>query len=133
MKKNWFSIVIAVAVIVGVVAILIIKLSAPKSNVPMPKEGELTIVEVGQELCIPCKLLKPIMQEMRVELEGKATVMTLLIDNDVKAAYSIKIIPTIIIYDKQRNEVTRRIVTEEEVPEVKDWIRGKLTDLGMQL
>ena len=47
--------------------------------------------------------------------------------------FSISIIPTIIIYDNNAEEITRKIVTEEDVPNVRAWITETLASAGCEV
>ncbi|MBP7733466.1 MAG: hypothetical protein KA140_06875 [Caldisericia bacterium] len=129
MKKNAFSIVILSVVALAVVAIVLLKTINPKEEVVMPKKGEYTVVYVGGTLCKPCELLKPVFNQMKTDFAGRATFVDMLLNNDNKSAYKIDLIPTIMVFDKETNEVTRRILSEEEVPGVPEWIDSELSKL----
>lgn len=129
MKKNAFNIVILSVVVLAVVTIVLLKVINPKEEVVMPKKGEYTVVYVGGTLCKPCELLKPVYAKMSEDFAGRATFLHMLLNNDNKSAYKIDLIPTIMVFDKEATEITRRILSEEEVPGVPDWIDGELKKL----
>jgi thioredoxin-like negative regulator of GroEL len=96
----------------------------------MPRKGECTVVYIGGTLCRPCELLKPVINELGKSLEGRAKVVSMLLNDSNKKAYKIELIPTIAIFDNNAREVARRIISEEEVPGVPAWIDGVLKGLG---
>ncbi|MCK5743139.1 MAG: hypothetical protein KAH30_00205 [Caldisericia bacterium] len=132
MNKNIKTIVIVV-VCVAVVGLLAMKIFNKQEIFPIPLEGEVTIIEVGADLCIPCQKLTPILEEIKIELEGKATLHKIILKNgsNVKDFYDVSIIPVIIIYDQEANEVTRRIFSENDVNETREWIRYHINELGV--
>jgi thiol-disulfide isomerase/thioredoxin len=129
MKKNTFSIIVICAVLVAVGAIMFLKFSNPKEQVVMPKKGEYTVVYVGGTLCKPCELLKPVFKQMQTDFASRASLISMILNNDNKTAYKIEMIPTILVFDKEANEVTRKIVSEEEVNDVPKWIDQELKKL----
>ena len=129
MKKNVFNIVVLCVVAAAVVAIVLLKTINPKQEVVMPKKGEITVVYVGGTLCKPCELLKPVYTKMSEDFAARATFLHMLLNNDNKSAYNIDLIPTIMVFDKEATEVTRRILSEEEVSGVPDWIDSELKKL----
>jgi len=50
----------------------------------------------------------------------------------MKSFYNVKVIPVIIIFDKESNEVARRIFSLEEVDDARNWIKEKTEPLGVQ-
>lgn len=129
MKKNAFNIAVLCVVAVAVVAIVMLKMMNPKEEVVMPKKGVITVVYIGGTLCKPCELLKPVYAKMSEEFKDRATFLYMLLSNENKSAYKIDLIPTIMVFDANAAEVTRRILSEEEVPGVPDWIDGELKKL----
>lgn len=77
--------------------------SAPKPKV-LPK-----IVDVGGENCIPCKLMVPILDEVRAEYKGKLEVVTISKNEDPGAMkrYRVSTIPTQIFYGPDGKEIAR--------------------------
>lgn len=128
-KNNVFSIIVVCAVLVAVGVIIFLKTSKPKEEVVMPKKGEFTVVYVGGTLCRPCELLKPVFKQMRADFAGRATLVDMLLSNANKDAYKIDMIPTIMVFDANASEVTRKIISEEEVNDVPNWIDKELKKL----
>lgn len=132
MRKYLYQIVVLSVVAVAIGVLLFIKFSTPRYDFPMPKEGEVTVVEVGSTLCEPCKLLRPEIEKVKPKLDGKATVHIIEITTESKEAYKIKVIPVVMVFDKNAREVARKIFAVEDAPEVENWLREKLVPLGVE-
>lgn len=67
------------------------------------------LVDLGKGTCIPCKKMKPILDELMVEYEGRAIVKVIDLRYERQAAkeYGIRLIPTQIFYDSDGNEFYR--------------------------
>jgi len=67
------------------------------------------LIDLGRGTCIPCKKMKPILDELMVEYEGRAIVKVIDLRYERQAAkeYGIRLIPTQIFYDAEGNEVYR--------------------------
>ena len=86
------------------------------------------LVDLGRGTCIPCKMMAPILEELRVEYEGRAVVevIDLREDSQAGADYAIRVIPTQIFFDSDGNEVWRH-----EGFLAKDAIIAKFTEMGV--
>ncbi|MEN8258823.1 MAG: thioredoxin family protein [Thermodesulfobacteriota bacterium] len=84
-------------------------LTASSAQVPVP--GMVTMVDLGADTCIPCKMMAPILEKLTKEYEGKAAII--LIDVWQEPAQSrkfqVSVIPTQIFFDKEGNEVYRHV------------------------
>jgi len=81
-----------------------------KAEKPTAKPRRLPrIVDVGAERCIPCKMMIPVLDELRSEYEGKLEVIVINTTTDPDAAkpYKVTSIPTQILYDAEGNEIAR--------------------------
>jgi len=82
-----------------------------KENKQEIKDIKVTFVELGSVGCIPCKMMKPIMEEIEKEYKGQVKVVFY----DVWTAkgkpfarkYGIRVIPTQVFLDKNGKEYFR--------------------------
>ncbi len=70
-----------------------------------------TVAEFGRGTCIPCKQMKPILEELAKEYEGKVNVLIISVDEhrDLTKQYGIMAIPTQIFFDSEGQELTRHM------------------------
>jgi thioredoxin 1 len=75
----------------------------------VPAPGKVTMLDLGGDKCIPCKMMAPIIEELKQEYDGIAAVAFIDVwKNPTEAKkYGIKAIPTQIFYDKDGKEVER--------------------------
>jgi len=73
--------------------------------------GRLTLAEFGRGICIPCKAMKPILEELAAEYKEELNVVIVEIDEHraLTGQYGIMAIPTQIIFDSSGKEVTRHM------------------------
>ena len=81
--------------------------------------GKPTLAEFGSSTCIPCKEMKPILEELAKEYEGKLNVVIVEVYEhmDLARQYQIMAIPTQIFFDNSGKEITRHMGfwSEEEI------------------
>lgn len=77
----------------------------------LPVKGMVTLVDVGAASCIPCKMMAPILEELKREYQGKAEVRFVDVRQDKQAIdrFRIKGIPSQVFYDRQGQEVYRHL------------------------
>ncbi len=87
-----------------------------------------TLVDVGKGTCIPCKKMKPILDELTLEYQGRAIVKVIDLRYEPQEAkkYKIRLIPTQIFYDAKGNEVYRHEGFMD-----KQSIKGKFAEMGV--
>jgi len=87
------------------------------------------LVEIGAEKCIPCKMMQPILAELRQEYAGKLQVDMVDVWKHPEQAdkYGVQTIPTQVIYDSSGKEVFRHIGFFP-----KEEIVSKLAELGVK-
>lgn len=77
----------------------------------IPVRNSVTLVDLGATTCIPCKMMAPILEELKEEYKGRAEVIFIDVwdkKNEGKSrAFKIMAIPTQIFYDKQGRESFR--------------------------
>jgi thioredoxin 1 len=73
--------------------------------------GKPTLAEFGWRTCIPCKQMKPILEELAVEYQDKLNVVIVEVyeHEEMTRQYGIMAIPTQIIFDRNGKELTRHI------------------------
>jgi FKBP-type peptidyl-prolyl cis-trans isomerase 2 len=84
------------------------------TSVPLEQalsNGKPTLAEFGSSTCIPCKQMKPILEELAVEYEGKLNVVIVEVyeQRSLTQQYGIMAIPTQIVFDSNGKEVTRHM------------------------
>jgi len=73
--------------------------------------GKPTLAEFGWKDCIPCKQMKPILEELATEYQDRLNVVIVEVYDhmDLTGQYQIMTIPTQIVFDANGNEVGRHI------------------------
>jgi len=101
------KIVIVVALIAGIAVAIV----ARRNNTAEPPDvlvgtGLPAMIDVGAETCIPCKLMAPILEELKNELQGKAIIQFINLNKYPEQAgiYKVNIMPTQIFYDASGKE-----------------------------
>jgi len=75
----------------------------------IPVKDTVTMVDLGSTSCVPCKLMEPILKELRTKYQDRAAVLFVDVIKDRSAArkFGIRAIPTQIFYDATGREVWR--------------------------
>jgi len=73
--------------------------------------GKPTIAEFGAATCVPCKAMKPILEEIVAEYGDKVNLSftDVRIHTNVATKYHITLMPTQIFFDSAGQEVTRHV------------------------
>jgi thioredoxin 1 len=73
------------------------------------KSGKPVLVDFGSNSCIPCRQLRPILQEIRKEQEGKLEVLVIDVykHQNLSSEYRIQVIPTLVFFDSKGKEMFR--------------------------
>ena len=73
--------------------------------------GKPTLAEFGANTCIPCKQMKPILEQLAVEYEGKLNVVIVEVYEQMELTRFNRImaIPTQIVFDSSGKEITRHV------------------------
>jgi len=97
--------------------------TAPAASLPR-------LIELGSVSCIPCKMMKPILDELRRDYAGRFQVDFIDVNEDREAGarYRLRVIPTQIFLDSRGRELFRH---EGFFP--KDQILAKWRELGVNL
>jgi thioredoxin 1 len=97
----------------------------PQSSKALPR-----LVDLGADKCIPCKMMTPILEELKREYAGQLEVEFIDVwkNPDEAKKYEINIIPTQIFYDASGKELFRHegFISKED-------ILGEWKELGVEL
>ena len=82
---------------------------APDAPSPSPARGRVTMIDLGATECIPCKMMAPIIEELKAEYAGKAEIVFIDVWKDPPQAekFGVQAIPTQIFFDRNGREVYR--------------------------
>lgn len=129
MNQNAYKAIVIVAVIIVTGAAIAWKVSTRADTAaPEVAAGMPTVLDFGMGQCEACKKMKPILDALTAEYDGRATVRIIDIGEHPSAAdeYGIKLIPTQIFIDAAGAEVYRH---EGFMP--KEDIVAKLREMGV--
>ncbi len=75
----------------------------------VPVKGMVTLVDLGANSCIPCKMMAPILEKLEKVYRGKAAIVVIDVwkTPDEGKRFNLRVIPTQIFYDKKGKEVYR--------------------------
>ena len=91
------------------------------TNAPAAKPGDPTaavataklpkLLDLGAGKCIPCKMMAPILEELKKEYAGRMNVefIDVWVNPDAAKPYGIEVIPTQIFYDADGKELFRHV------------------------
>jgi len=93
-------------------------------------KGLPALIDIGAGTCIPCKLMAPILEELKKELAGRLVVQFLDLNKypGVAKIYDIRVMPTQIFYDASGKELFRH-----EAFYSKEDILSQWKDFGVDL
>ena len=114
----------------GTLALIIPALAAEKPAAPATVKARPRLLDLGSVSCIPCKLMAPILEELKKEYAGRMDVEFIDVNKDRAAAskHGIKLIPTQIFFDADGKERFRHegFIGKED-------ILAKWKELGVDL
>ena len=79
------------------------------SNVPV--KGMVTMLDLGADKCVPCKMMAPIIAKIEKTYQGKAAIVFIDVWKHKEQAgrFGIRAIPTQIFYDEKGDEIYRHV------------------------
>jgi thioredoxin 1 len=118
MKKHLKTIVLGVLAIGGLIGVFWSQFLQTPSDATFPESkfsGEIpvkgmpTMVDLGANECIPCKMMVPVMEKVEKRYRGKAAIIFIDVWKNKTPAkrFGIRAIPTQIFFDKKGKEVFR--------------------------
>ena len=113
MKKYWkLTVIVVLVLIVAVILAAKNKSSqtADNNSIQIVANSDLPkLVEFGSVSCVPCKMMAPILEELKQEYTGIFEVDFVDVQQNRSAisAYSIDIIPTQVFFDVEGKELYR--------------------------
>jgi len=138
MSKIWqIAIVVVLAAVVAIVIINKQMGSSPGTDpdkgaaqVSQPAAGLPRLLDLGSVSCIPCKMMAPILEELKKEYAGRLQVefVDVMANPDAAGPYKISLIPTQIFFDASGKERFRH-----EGFFSKEDILAKWKELGVPL
>ncbi len=96
----------------------------PEGHTPeeIPVKGVPTMVDLGADECLPCKMMKPVMEKVEKKYRGKAAVVFIDVWKNKAPAkrFGVRAIPTQIFFDEKGEEVYRHqgFMSEEDIDKV---------------
>lgn len=137
-KRMWIAAIVFFALL-AVVFVLKSQFSEKPSEISVhnplvsfkniPRKGTVTMLDLGADACIPCKMMAPILSKLEKEYQGRADIAFIDVwkNPDQAKRFNVKAIPTQIFFDKNGKEVDRHVGFYSEVA-----IVGKLKYLGVE-
>ncbi|MBW2557340.1 MAG: thioredoxin fold domain-containing protein [Deltaproteobacteria bacterium] len=85
----------------------------------VPVKGMVTMIDLGADKCIPCKMMAPILEKMGKVYEGRAAIVFIDVWKNREQAerFGIRLIPTQIFFNSEGQEVYRHVgfMGEEDI------------------
>jgi thioredoxin 1 len=118
MKKHVKTIALAVVALMALIGVFWFQFSQTPSEATLPESqgpGEIpvkgmpTMVDLGANACVPCKMMVPVMEKVEKKYEGKAAIIFIDVWENKEPAerFGIRTIPTQIFFDQNGEEVYR--------------------------
>ncbi len=106
------KITIVAVLVLAVCIVIILKQRMPPALVTQDDihtKAMPRLVDLGAKTCIPCKMMAPILEELKAEYEGVFKVEFIDVWENPEAGreYGIRLIPTQIFYDSSGKELFR--------------------------
>jgi thioredoxin 1 len=84
-------------------------IGAAVQELQIPVSGMVTMVDLGAKKCVPCKMMAPILEELKEEYTDRAAIIFIdvWVNPDAGRRFGIRAIPTQIFFDAEGKEVGR--------------------------
>jgi thioredoxin 1 len=112
------KLIIVIVLVVAIAGVAMMKKTPKSTNTPVAdvnkpsattQENLPRLVDLGADKCIPCKMMAPILEELKTTYNGKLQVDFIDVwkNPDEAPKYKISVIPTQIFYDSTGKELFR--------------------------
>jgi len=99
--------------------ILLVCAGPARADEQVPVKDTVTMIDLGADNCLPCRMMTPIIAELKKTYQGKAAIIFIDVyrDNATARKFHAMIIPTQIFFDRQGKEVSRHqgFMEKEEI------------------
>ena len=141
--KNLWKIIIVLLLVASVTAVVVLKKKENSQTIVSNSQTAAVqaqslsetkklprLVDLGADKCIPCKMMAPILEELKKDYAGTVNVEFIDVWKNPEAGreYGIRLIPTQIFYDASGKELFRH-----EGFFSKEDILAKWRELGVEL
>lgn len=77
----------------------------------LPVKGMVTMIDLGADQCVPCKMMAPILAKLEKDYKDRAAIVVIDVykHRDQVDRFRIRAIPTQIFYDQSGKEVARHV------------------------
>ncbi len=77
----------------------------------VPVKGMVTLIDLGADQCVPCKMMAPILTKLQKDYKDRAAIVVIDVyqHNDQVQRFGIRAIPTQIFFDPIGREVYRHV------------------------
>jgi thioredoxin 1 len=110
---------IGIGLLIGFLVLFASGLSWADPSPQVPVKGMVTLVDLGANACLPCKMMAPILTKLEKEYRGRAAIVFIDVWKAQGQAerYGILAIPTQIFFTKEGKEVFRHtgFMSEKEI------------------
>ncbi|MDR3567290.1 MAG: thioredoxin family protein [Syntrophobacteraceae bacterium] len=122
------KVILVVVAVLFLASLYFLPADCGASPIPqVPAKGMVTMVDLGANKCLVCKMMSSIVESLQKEYQGKAAIVFIDVWKNPEAGqkFGINVIPTQIFYDKEGTEVYRH-----EGLMLKGAIISKLSEMG---
>ena len=74
-----------------------------------PVKGRVTMIDLGADYCVPCKMMAPILKKIKQQYKDKADIIFMDVseNRDQAERFEVRVIPTQVFYNADKKEVYR--------------------------
>jgi thioredoxin 1 len=114
-KSNWLRISVILIVVLAVALALTAGDAAnlnASNDAPKPVAKKLPkLLDLGSDKCVPCKMMIPVLDDLKKDYKGQLEVQFIDVWKDKKASetYKVKSIPTQVFFDATGKEIDRHV------------------------